>query len=201
MAEALHPTAQKLVETVSTMLEGTQPHSILVDDVLKTSGVSRGALYHHFGDFPALIEHTLLRRFSANIDQDTEAIREATFGSANADEYWQRIRALSAATQLPSRAPMRAERARIMALAATNERFGAGLATEQQRLTQEMAEAITHAQSQGWVTSDLDATSISVLLQAYSLGRIVDDITPTHMNNDQWVKVIDAVLSALQPAK
>lgn len=186
------------MSTVSTMLDGEHPHSILVDDVLAASGVSRGALYHHFGDFPALIEATLLRRFSTNVDLDTAAIRSATLESKTADEYWSRIRALSAATQLPTRAPMRAERARILALAATNERFGQVLSAEQDRLTGDMVDAIQQAQIRGWIRQDLDPRAIAVLLQSYSLGRIVDDIAEAQVGQDQWVAVIDTVLSSLR---
>jgi AcrR family transcriptional regulator len=198
MAETLHPTAQKIMDTVSIMLEGDNPHNILVDDVLETSGISRGALYYHFGDFPALIEQTLLQRFSKNVDLDTLAIKEAASESQSSQEFWSRIRSLSAATQTPERATVRAERARILALAATSERFGLQLAEEQTRLTRDMAHAIEHAQKQGWVTQELDATAIAVLLQAYSLGRIVDDIIPERLDNKKWVKVVDTVLLALQ---
>ena len=196
--EPLHPTAERFIATVSDMLDGQHPHSILVDDVLAASGISRGALYHHFGDFPGLIETTLLRRFSINVDADLAAIQATTEQASSFEDYWARIRELSALTQLPSRAPARAERARILALAATNERFGTRLAEEQERLTDQMALAIRQAQEHGWVRNDLDARAIAVLLQAYSLGRIVDDISLQHMGNEQWIAVIDSVLSALQ---
>lgn len=198
MPEQLHPTAERLIATVSQMLDGENPHSIIVDDVLAASGVSRSGVYHHFGDYAGLIEASLLRRFSINVDLDTTAIWQVTRESTTFDEYWQRIRALSAMTQLPERAPIRAERARILSLAATNERLRKQLAQEQERLTTEMGEAIKHAQICGWVTPDLDPNAIAVLLQAYSLGRIVDDITTHHVSNDAWVGVIDAVLSTLQ---
>lgn len=198
MPEQLHPTAERLIATVSQMLDGENPHSIIVDDVLAASGVSRSGVYHHFGDYPGLIEATLLRRFAINVDADTAAIWQVTRESSTFEEYWQRIRALSAMTQLPERAPIRAERARILSLAATNERLRTQLAREQERLTTEMGEAIKHAQICGWVTPDLDSYAIAVLLQAYSLGRIVDDITTHHVSNDAWVGVIDAVLSTLQ---
>lgn len=197
-AEQLHPTAERLIATVSEMLDGETPHTILVDQVLEASGISRGALYHHFGDFPGLIEASLLRRFSNNVDADIEAIRTVSLESTSFDEYWANIRRLSAVTQLPKRAPVRAERARILALAATNERFGAQLSIEQERLTTEMARTIEHAQIRGWVTPDQDARAIAILLQAYSLGRIVDDITDEQLDNSLWVKLIDAVLTALQ---
>lgn len=194
----MHPTAEKLIDTVSEMLDGEHPHAILVDDVLSASGVSRGALYHHFGDFPGLIEATLLRRFAINVDRDTAAIRSATLESKTEEEYWQRIRALSAATQLPSRALVRAERARIMALAATNERFGQRLSVEQERLTNEMAGTIELAQIRGWVKREFDPHAIAVFLQSYSLGRIVDDIAQTHLDNERWVEMIDLVLLAMR---
>lgn len=183
------------------MLDGDNPHTILVDDVLAASEVSRGALYHHFGDYPALIEATLLRRFARNVDQDTQAIRNVTFNSTTSEDYWKKIRALSAATQIPERASVRAERARILALAATNERFGAQLAQLQEQLTTGLADAIAHAQEKGWVRQDIDPRAIAVLLQSYSLGRIVDDITDKQLANSEWVRVIDTVLSSLQSSR
>lgn len=180
------------------MLDGKNPNSILVDDVLAASEVSRGALYHHFGDYPALIEATLLRRFAQNVSQDTQAIKDVTFQSTTQEEYWEKIRALSATTQIPERSPLRAERARILALAATNERFGAQLAQLQEQLTSDMADAITYAQEKGWVRRDIDPRAVAVLLQSYSLGRIVDDITDKKLDNSEWVRVIDVVLSSLQ---
>lgn len=198
MSSHTHPTAERLIATVSGMLDGDSPHSILIDSVLQESGVSRGALYHHFGDFPGLIEATLLRRFSMNVDADSAAIHKITTASQTFEEYWANIRALSAATQIPERAPIRAERARILALAATNDRFRSQLRVEQERLTSEMTEAIARAQIRGWVNDALDARAVAVLLQAYSLGRIVDDISIEPLNNERWIQLIDTVLTSLQ---
>lgn len=198
MLERLHPTAERLITTVSEMLDGDDPQNIIVDEVLTKSGVSRSAVYHHFGDYAGLIEATLLRRFSTNIAVDTAAIWQVTRESATFDEYWGRIRTLSALTQLPERAPMRAERARILSLAVTNQRLREKLAVEQERLTAEMGKAIHEAQIRGWVTPDLHQNAIAVLLQAYSLGRIVDDIATNQISNDEWIRATNAVLSTLE---
>jgi AcrR family transcriptional regulator len=197
MTDQLHPTAQKLMDTVSAMLNGSNPHDILVDEVLRVSAVSRGSLYHHFGDFPGLISATLLHRFSVNVKADAEAMMAVAESSSSKKEYWERIRQLSALTQIPERAAIRAERARIISLAASDETFGKALAVEQDNLTAAMADSIVLAQQKGWVNPRLSAHAIAVFLQAYSFGRSVDDISNSKVANSDWISLIELVFEPL----
>lgn len=185
------------MDTVSTMLDSDNPHDILVDEVLRISGVSRGSLYHHFGDFPGLVHETLLRRFSQNVEADTRAMWNIAEHAESQESYWNKIRQLSAVTQVPERAPIRAERARLVSLASSDEKFGQALAREQESLTQGMSDAIALAQSKGWVKAELSPRAIAIFLQAYSLGRAVDDIAEEHVPNKDWLYLIDAVLVGL----
>lgn len=198
MNEAHHPTAQKLMDTVSTMLNGQDPYDVLVDEVLRLSGVSRGSLYHHFGDFPGLIQATLLQRFSVNVDADVAALEKLARDATSKQDYWERIRKLSSITQVPERAPVRAERARLISLAASGNAFADSLSEEQDRLTSAMAAAIQTAQDKGWVKASLSPRSIAVFLQAYSLGRAVDDIAGNKVPNDEWVFVVETALSSFE---
>lgn len=61
-----------------------------------------------------------------------------------------------------------------------------------------MAGTIELAQIRGWVKREFDPHAISVLLQSYSLGRIVDDIAQTHLDNERWLEMIDLVLLAMR---
>lgn len=193
-----HPTAVKLLDTVSAMLDGTNPNEIYVDDVLRESGVSRGSLYHHFGDYPSLIHASLLRRFALNVVNDAAAMMQIAESATSKDDYWERIRRLSAVTQVPERAPVRAERARLISLARSDEEFAKVLAREQDRLTQSMGEAVALAQRKGWVKESLDPRAVAVFLQAYSMGRAVDDVAGERLPNGAWVSVIDTVLASLR---
>lgn len=198
MPEKVHPTATRLMDTVSTMLDSTNPHDIIVDDVLKHSGVSRSSLYHHFGDFSGLIQATLLRRFSQNVAADSQAMMSVAESSQTKEDYWIRIRELSAFTQLPSRARIRAERARIISTASSDPDFQRALSKEQDSLTHAMAEAIEVAQNNGWVTKELSPQAISVFLQAYSLGRAVDDIAGDRLPNEEWIQLVERVLATFE---
>lgn len=194
MADTQHPTAEKLVQTVSGMLESENPHDILVDEVLRISGVKRGSLYHFFGDFPSLVRATLLHRFSENVAADGAAMRAVAENATSKEDYWNKIRTLSALTQIPERSAWRAERARLVSLASSDADFADALALEQQRVTDAVAGAISTAQDKGWVDPELNPHAIAVFLQAYSLGRTVDDVSAQHIENASWQHVVDRAI-------
>jgi AcrR family transcriptional regulator len=197
MARPIHPTKERLIETVSLMLDGEHPQDILVDDVLEKSGISRGSLYHHFTDFPGLLEATLIARFSAGVDETTSAMTDIATTSVSKDEFWQRMKELTVWSQSPSRAGRRAERARTIGMAASSDRFRATLAVEQERLTTSIADIVLQCQNKGWVSKTLSAHAIAVFIQAYSLGRAVDDIALTQVDPTDWIALIEAVTTPL----
>lgn len=198
MAESLHPTAEKLLQAVSAILDSDSPHEILVDKVLEKSGVQRGSLYHFFGDFPSLIRATLLHRFSENVEADGAAMLALAENATSKEDYWNKIKALSELTQVPERAAVRAERARLISLASSDSDFASALACEQQRVTEFMTQAIALAQAKGWVDQRLNPHAIAVFLQAYSLGRAVDDVSAVHLDNADWQLVVEAAIGAFE---
>lgn len=190
-------TKDRLINTVSEMLDGSTPQHILVEDVLAASGVARGSLYHHFGDFPALIEATLVRRFIAGVDYSNAIISDITATSTSAAQFFDRMYEMSADTQDPNRAHRRAERARELGMAHSNERFRALLSVEQERLTNTLVDAVNVAKDKGWIRHDLNSRAIAVFLQAYTLGRAVDDVAITKVDPEAWNKLIRAVTAPL----
>jgi len=190
-------TKDRLINTVSEMLDGSTPQHILVEDVLAASGVARGSLYHHFGDFPALIEATLVRRFIVGVDYSNAIITDISATSATATEFFARMYEMSDDAQHPNRAHRRAERARELGMAHSNERFRALLSVEQERLTNTLVDAVEVAKEKGWVRNDLDSRAIAVFLQAYTLGRAVDDVAVTKVDPEAWNTLIRAVTAPL----
>ena len=70
----LHPTAQKLVDTVIEMLKTTSYNNIKSENVLMRSGISRGPLYHHFADFDDLIETAQIQIYRGFLQQITSQL-------------------------------------------------------------------------------------------------------------------------------
>lgn len=192
------PARDRLMTTVSDMLDGDHPQDILVEDVLRESGVARGSLYHHFDDFPALIEATLLKRFSEGVDFDTMIMQGVVDTSRSAEEFWARIYDYSTEAQDPQRAHRRAERARIIGLAQSSDRFRSALSVEQDRLTAALASAVEAAQAKGLIRTDVSPRAVAVFLQAYTLGRAVDDVAASHVDPEDWNHIIRLVTQPLE---
>jgi len=71
------------------------------------------------------------------------------------------------------------------------------LGIEQERLTDSLADIVRELQARNWVRRSLDPRAVAILIQAYTIGRAVDDVTPNHVDPDAWVAVIDLVMDSV----
>ena len=193
----MHPTKARLIETTSQMLDGADPQHIRIDDVLATSGVAKGSLYHHFEDFPELLEVTLVFRFGRSVDSTTAIMNDYALASSTKDEFWERMHEVTLLTQNPQLAHRRAERARTIGMAGSSDRLRASLAVEQERLTASIVDLIRAAQSKSWVNPSVDPLALAIFIQAYTLGRAVDDVALTHIDSEVWNGFIRMVTQPL----
>lgn len=191
-----HPTRERLIDTMTGLLDQKAPEQINVDEVLSVSGISKGSLYHHFEDFSDLLEVAYLRRFAAFVDVSCDSIAEVIATSTSRDEMLTGLRGITRRTQSPALASLRLERLRAIGLAGGNERFRVRLAVEQQRLTDALADVVRESQLKGWFRSDFSPHVVAVFVQAYTLGRVLDEIAESPVDNDEWVAIIDHVLAA-----
>jgi AcrR family transcriptional regulator len=194
-AQGLHPTKQVLIDTVVKMMDSQNPSEINSDDVLERSGISKGSLYHHFEDFSELIEFALVARFASFVDQSINMLSQVSIHSKNKTDFVKGINAVTRATQAPERANLRAERVTAISTAMLNPRMKAKLGEEQERLTQALADLFRESIERGWGNPAFDARAVAVLVQAYTIGQIVDDFSPAHMQPEAWYSLIDALVN------
>ena len=190
----LHPTKDRLIATVVLMLDGDHPDKINVEDVLIQSGISKGSLYHHFDDFTHLIEAALVRRFSRNVDESIAFISSVVTSAHSKDEFLAGLERVTRATQSAEFAPMRFERARALGMAGWNPRFRESLGSEQHRLTVGLTDLFREAQSKGWLNSQFDPHAAAVLIQAYTLGQVLDDVDENSMDREAWIQLINRIM-------
>lgn len=189
-----HPTKRVLIEAVVSLLEQKGPEQITSDEVLQLSGVSRGSLYHHFVDFGDLIEAAQVRRFSQYIDESIDLISQIAFQVKSREELRAGLQQVTRATQSAELADRRFERVMPFAAAAKNPRLRARLGLEQERLTTALMDLVAEAQNRGDFSLDFPPRVIAVMTQAYTMGKIVDDVTERHMDQDAWNRMIDTLL-------
>lgn len=199
MARTIHPTKEKLIETMISLMDEHALASILVDDVLRESNISKGSLYHHFENFDDLVEAALIARFAAGVDSSIYLVSEAVNGAKSSEELLEKIVLVTSATQGRTRSKFRLERARVIGLSVNSPKLLESLEREQYRLTTAMADIVREGQEKGWVSKVFDAKTIAVFLQAYTLGRVIDDVAgkEQQIDSNDWNNVVNTAVKAL----
>lgn len=187
----LHATGELLVNTALQLLTIKPVDQITVEEVLATSGVARSSLYHHFEDFHHVMEYALIRQFSNQTFQAINDLTEMVEGTNSFEKARAVTHALSRQMQDASRRSQRMLRIVAIATADRNERFRVMLGEEQQRITDGYAFVIQLGQERGWMNPKLSPHFLSTLLQAYTVGRVINDITDSPISPEEWQAGID----------
>lgn len=191
---SLHPTKATLITTTMNLIEERPLEEIRSDEVLERSGVSKGSLYHHFSDFSELLNTALVARFAQEVDLNIEIISKTLIHARSKEELFQGLAQVTVATQKAESRSIRFERARIIALSEGNHILQVQLAAEQDRLTDAVTDLVRESINKGFIREDLNPRAIAVFIQAYSLGKVVDDVAKNPVNLEDYYKVIDIVL-------
>jgi AcrR family transcriptional regulator len=186
-----HPTRQLIVEAAATILKNAGVARFHVDDVLAATGLTRGAVYHHFHNVDDLVESALLATFVEGIQANLANVRNVMSSASSFDEFRSGILQANVlyATNEGLRA-VRTLRAHALATAGSGERMATALAQQQQRLTDAYIDVITEAQHKGWVRAHLSPETLAVFIQAYSFGVILDDVSERHIEPASWADLI-----------
>ncbi len=194
MLTVFHPTKRLLVETVSSLLESKRQNEIFVEEVLKSSGVTKGSLYHHFKDLEELIETAQIYRYSKWIDSSIDFLtsRVATAKTQKDLRKWLQI--LTEQTQSDERRGARAERAQALSACLNNPRMEEQMGRETKRLTEAIADVTEEVKRKGLFRKDIDSKVLATFIQAYSLGKIVNDYNPSGVGEEEWNKFIMAII-------
>ena len=186
MAQTFHPTKIRLIETTAELLENQFPQDIQVDEILEKSGISKGSLYHHFEDLGELLEAAQVSRYALWVDRSISLIVPVLSAAKTRDDIIEGLRRITEYTQSPDYKGTRFSRARTLANSETSMRFQRALGLEQDRLTTALQDLVEEAKNKGLFKEHLDTRVIAVFIQSYTLGKIVDDIVPNPMGQENW---------------
>jgi AcrR family transcriptional regulator len=194
MRNRQHPTRERLIEVVVELLATKSPEDITVDEVLSASGISKGSLYHHFVDFHDLIDVALAQRFAGYVDVGIEQIVDLIHSVKTEEEFWAGIDQVTRESQASENRANRANRLQILARATRSDSFRRLLSEQQVRLTNAYADLIREGQIRRWLSNQFDAQAAAVLIQAYTLGRAIDDITQPAVDPEKWIALINRLV-------
>jgi AcrR family transcriptional regulator len=194
MSQVIHPTKAQLIRTTVEILESKLPNEVAVDEILEKSGISKGSLYHHFEDLSELLEAAQVARYAAWVDRSIETLISLIASAKTREDLLVGLKKVTRLTQDPAYSKTRFARARAIVNAEHSPRFQRALAQEQERLTDALIDLIEEARNKGLYATDFDSRAGAVLVQAYTLGKMVDDFVDHKMDPEEWYKLIDLVV-------
>ena len=193
MAHESNETRHNLIQATSELMDLHAIEDISAAMILERAGASKSSMYHFFEDFGDLLDETYVVRFGENVRVSIVVIEKIIARSTTKEEFFVALDRLTASTQDRGLASLRFSRARELARSERNEKFQKSLGKLQQQLTDSLTDAFQTAQDKGFLNKDIEARTGAVFIQAYTLGRIVDDITETPMNDADWQKLIGRI--------
>ncbi|MEN9802475.1 MAG: hypothetical protein RLZ37_1600 [Actinomycetota bacterium] len=198
----MHPTYEKILNTAVDVLIEQGFDKFNVQDVLDRAEISRGTLYHHYGDVDSVIEAALAASFSRELTANRETLEELVNRCKTATEFRRELRRLiDSYSKLP--ASVRVRRAHTISLCQTRPDLDDAIRAEQDASNLAWQELIELAQEKGFARKDLDVREGAALVQGLGISRIVDEVSSEPLSDERWADVIFKIYDAflLVPAR
>ncbi len=194
MNEAGQETRNRLLTTCVDMLEEHSEKDVTAAEILRRTGIARGSLYHFWDTIADLIEEAYLVRYSRYVEKSGGVIKQLLEDCKTKEEFFAGLSRVTELTQDPKRSANRFERARILGMSQNNPKFSKALGQVQRSLTDLFTEQFTEVQKRGWFNKNFDPRAAAVLIQAYTLGKIVDDVVDNQMDAQAWNALIGLIV-------
>lgn len=194
MLRTFHPTKKLLVETVAAIMDTKAPEEISAEEVLTTSGISKGSMYHHFKDLNELIETAQVVRFAHWVDVSIQNMSLIIRATNSKEELLAALEKVTENTQGINRRPSRIERAGALSRRKASETYYKLIGQESDRLMDGLEDLAREAQEKGFFAKRHNPRAIALMVQAYTLGKIVDDYSLNPVPESEWNTLISDIL-------
>jgi len=176
-ASGLHPTAQKLVDVVTEMMEENPYDTLKSEIVLERCGLSRGPLYHHFVDFQDLIETAQIQIYQRYATGISQALADLIASCAESEQL--KIGFASFVNQVANEATVksRLELIGIVHNAHATAGFRKKFLPAQEQINLSWIEMYRFCLDHGWADPTIEPRAFAVLMQSTVFGRIMNNIS------------------------
>jgi hypothetical protein len=124
--------------------------------------------------------------FLEGVEQHAALLKSATMESKTKSEFWKRAAEIVRISQAKDRWDFRLARCRLIAHSKESPRFGKLLAADQNKINDKFTELFVELRRKGWMKGNVQPAAAAVLVQALTLGRIVDDVATKKLREEDW---------------
>jgi AcrR family transcriptional regulator len=192
------PVMQAVLDAVGERLMKADESLIRIPEICEATGVNYGSVYHHFGSREGVIDAAYHQMFTKLAEEDIATLQLVSVSSQTFEEYLVSLQGLIGTfASSDERRARRALRARIVAAAMMRPELRELIGETQSRLTIELRSIVEFGQQRQWLNRDLSAHSIAVLIQVLLVGRTLDDVSTSPIDNALWESSMATLLSVI----
>jgi AcrR family transcriptional regulator len=181
------PVMQAVLDAVGERLMKADESLIRIPEICDATGVNYGSVYHHFGSREGVIDAAYHQMFTKLAEEDLATLQLVSVSSQTFEEYLVSMQALIGTfASSDERRARRALRARIVAASMMRPELRVLIGETQSRLTTELRSIVEYGQQREWLNRELSAHSVAVLIQVLLVGRTLDDVSTTPIDNAEW---------------
>ena len=189
---------QAVLDAVGERLMRADESLIRIPEICEATGVNYGSVYHHFGSREGVIDAAYHQMFTKLAEEDLATLQLVSVSSQTFEEYVMAMQGLVgtfASSDL--RRARRAVRARIVAASMMRPELRELIGSTQSRLTDELRMIVEFGQQREWINRELSAHAVAVLIQVLLVGRTLDDVSTTPIDNSEWEASMAVLLSVI----
>jgi AcrR family transcriptional regulator len=189
---------QAVLDAVGERLMKADESLIRIPEICEATGVNYGSVYHHFGSREGVIDAAYHQMFTKLAEEDLATLQLVSVSAKTFEEYLIAMQGLIGTfASSDVRRARRALRARIVAASMMRPELRDLIGTTQSRLTTELKTIVEYGQQREWLNRELSAHAVAVLIQVLLVGRTLDDISSTPIDNVEWEASMAILLSVI----
>jgi AcrR family transcriptional regulator len=182
----LRAVQQRAVETIDVVIDETVKvietegeNAVRIASISAATGVSYGAIYHHFHDRDGLIQAAQFARLRSQPELFTEPLADSfdriEAGQGDGNDLIESIRAVCRAIVDPDRQNVRLVRISVLAAAQTRPELHDAVVDLHRPVMLEVRELVARAQAMGLAARDLDPLAVTTFLEAVAFGVVLQE--------------------------
>ena len=192
---APHPTRVALLDVTKKMIAEHGTDGFTVEMVLSESRISRGSLYHHFDDFPDLVESALIELNRTYVDGSIEVMARALGSATTKEEFLDGVRKVTEFQHSSERLKVRLDRVRMIALCFDSPTFRDKFGEAQADFVDALTDIVRDAQERGWARTDFDPKALATFMSAYNIGLTLNDVSSDPVSAETWNSLVRDVIA------
>lgn len=162
-----------VIEVTAARLAVNGEAGVNIAEIAAETGVSYGAIYHHFKDKDGLVRAAQFHRLRSQPGMDIEALADALDDPGELGDFLDRIQAIADAIADPARAKVRLVRSSVMVSASMHPELRDALTALETQIVDELTDLVARAQELGIADPDMDPRAAAVYLEALSYGVVL----------------------------